>query len=290
MNRQSIEKMSAVPNLIYLAKNLIPFGDRRVQAVLAAIATSMKHSGVTVVALFLTVAGHLLIDTFTTFGQSNRDTYSAERYALSASGPQLPETMTFAGEPVDLSDNVIRERVEQEYYGFLQRPDRALVAKRTGRCFPLVEKMLAEADMPDDLKYILVVESECIEHAVSSAHAVGPWQFISSTGRNYSLTINQWKDERRDLHLATQAAIKFLRTLREQQFDSWPLSLAAYNTGATRVRNAMRGQKSEDYWDLYLSSETMRYVPRILAAKEIFSQPGTYFGLGPDYLWKPIPF
>jgi hypothetical protein len=250
----------------------------------------MKHVGMTFVALFLTVASLLLVDSLT-LGQSDRNTYNEEQYALYHSvPPQLPETMTFAGEPVDLSDNFIRERVEREFYGFLEASDGIIVAKRSGRCFPPVEKMLAEAGMPDDLKYILIVESKCIDNAVSSANAVGPWQFIRSTGRQYSLRITSWKDERRDLHLATQAAIKFLRNLREQKFDSWPLSLAAYNTGGKRVRNAMRNQKAEDYWNLHLSSETMRYVPRILAAKEIFSQTGTYFGLGQDDLWKPIPF
>lgn len=250
---------------------------------------SIRYAGIAFVALFLAVGSFVLVDSFAPV-QSNNNTYSEEDYALYPSVPRLPETMPFAGEQVDLSDNFIRERVEREFYDFLGASDSIIVAKRTGRCFPPVETMLAEAGMPDDLKYILVVESKCRENAVSSANAVGPWQFIRSTGRNYSLTINRWKDERRDLHLATQAAIKFLRTLREQQFDSWPLALAAYNTGGTRVRNAMNAQKSQDYWNLYLSNETMRYVPRILAAKELFSKPGKYFGLHMNDLWKPRPF
>lgn len=179
----------------------------------------MKHVGMAFVALFLTVGSLLLVDSFS-LGQSNQNTSNEERYALYPSVPRLPETMTFAGEPVDLSGKFIRERVEREFYDFLESADSIIVAKRTGRCFPPVEKMLAEAGMPDDLKYILVVESKCIENAVSSAKAVGPWQFTRSTGRNDSLTINRWKDERRDLHLATQAAIKFLQTLRKQKFES----------------------------------------------------------------------
>ncbi len=246
----------------------------------------MKHVGMAFVALFLTVGSLLLINSFTL----GKNSYDEESYARYPSVHRLPEIIAFAGEPVDLSVNFIRERVEREFYNFLESTDSIIVAKRTGRCFPPVEKMLADAGMPDDLKYILVVESKCIENAVSGANAVGPWQFIRSTGRNYSLTINRWKDERRDLHLATQAAIKFLQALREKKFHSWPLSLAAYNTGGTRVRKAMRDQKSQDYWNLYLSNETMRYVPRIFAAKEIFSNPGKYFGLGPEDLWKPIPF
>ncbi len=252
----------------------------------------MKHAGMIFVSLFLSVSTVLLVDSFT-LGQSSdsgTDGYNEEQYALYPAVPRVPDKMVFGGEPMDLSDNRIRERVEREFYDFLEASDSIIVAKRTGRCFPPVEKMLAEAGMPDDLKYILVVESKCVDNAVSSAKAVGPWQFIRSTGRNYKLTINGWKDERRDLHLATQAAIKFLRTLREKNFESWPLALAAYNTGGKRVRRAMRDQKSSNYFDLYLSNETMRYVPRILAAKEIFSNPGRHFGLGPDDLWKPIPF
>jgi len=251
--------------------------------------TLMKHIGMTCIALFLTIGSLLLVDSLP-LGQLNQDTNHQASSARYASVPQLPKTMTFAGELVDFSGGFIRERVEREFYGFLEDPGSIAVAKRSGRCFPPVEKMLAEAGMPDDLKFILIVESKCMANAVSGANAVGPWQFIRSTGQSYSLTINRWKDERRDLHLSTQAAMKFLRTLREQQFDSWPLSLAAYNTGGTRVRKAMRHQESEDYWNLHLSSETMRYVPRILAAKEIFSKPEMYFGLGQDDLWKPIPF
>ncbi len=249
----------------------------------------MKHIGMLLVGLILTTGGLLLVDSLT-LSQPKQSSENEENFPSYPSIPRLPASMTFAGETIDLSDNFVRERVEREFYGYLQASDSILVAKRTGRCFPPVEKMLADVGMPDDLKYILVVESKCVENAVSRMKAVGPWQFIRSTGLNYSLTINWWKDERRDLHLATQAAIKFLRNLREERFDSWALSLAAYNTGGTRVSKAMKAQSASDYWKLYLSQETMRYVPRILAAKEIFSKPEQYFGLSPEDFWKPIPF
>ena len=252
----------------------------------------MRSVGLSLLSLMLAAGTLLFVDPFTLgqFKENEAKGYNEELYALYPAVPRLPENMTFAGERVDLSDGVIRKRVEREFYNFLKSSGSITVAKRTGRCFPPVEKMLAETGMPDDLKYILIVESKCIENAVSPAKAVGPWQFIRSTGRGYSLTINGWKDERRDLYLATQAAIKFLRTLRNERFASWPLALAAYNTGGTRVRNAMNKQKSGDYWNLYLSNETMRYVPRVLAAKEIFSNPSLHFGLAPEDLWKPIPF
>ena len=241
------------------------------------------------VVLFLVVASLIAVNSLT-LSQSSHTAGNAVHDASYLSVPRLPAMMTFAGELVNLSDVRIRERVEREFYHLLASPDSIIMAKRTGRCFPPIEDMLAASGMPDDLKYIPVVESQCLANAVSSANAVGPWQFIQSTGRYYSLTINEWQDERRDLHRATHAAIKFLRTLREQHFHSWPLALAAYNTGGMRVRKAMRAQQSEHYWALYLSNETMRYVPRILAAKEIFSQPEKYFGLGPEDLWKPISF
>ena len=94
----------------------------------------MKHVGMSFVALVLTISSLLLVDSFT-LGQSNRTTYNEENYALYLSVPRLPETMTFAGEPVDLSDNLIRERVEREFYDLLDAADNIIVAKRTGRCY-----------------------------------------------------------------------------------------------------------------------------------------------------------
>jgi hypothetical protein len=202
---------------------------------------------------------------------------------------RLPEQVAFAGEPVPLDNWQVRERVEYEFYQFLQEQGESLImAKRTGRCFPPVEKLLAEAGLPDDLKYMLLVESKCIAVAYSRAKASGPWQFINSTGRRYQLNSNHWRDDRRDLEMSTEAAIKYLRFLKDE-FGDWLLAMAAYNAGEDRVKKLLKEQRVSDYWRLHHVRETMRYVPRIIAAKEIYSQPGKYLGLSKQDLYAPLP-
>jgi hypothetical protein len=201
---------------------------------------------------------------------------------------RLPDTMTFAGTPVPLQLWQVRERIEYEFYRFLEdEGDSIILAKRTGRCFPPAERQLAEAGLPDDLKYILLVESKCISAAYSRAKASGPWQFIPSTGRHFSLTNNAWRDDRRNLELSTEAAVRYLKRLHEI-FGDWYLAMAAYNAGEAKIQKAMRDQKVKDYWKLHYVTETLRYVPRIIATKEIFSQPDRYLGLAKADLYPPL--
>jgi len=201
---------------------------------------------------------------------------------------RLPDTMSFARESVPIHLWQVRERIEYEFYRFLEdEGDSIILAKRTGRCFPPAERQLAEAGMPDDLKYILLVESKCISAAYSKAKASGPWQFIPRTGRLFSLENNIWKDDRRNLELSTEAAIKYLKKLHEM-FGDWSLAMAAYNAGESRVMKAMHEQHIKDYWRLHYVSETMRYVPRVIAVKEIFSQPEKYLGLVKGDLYSPL--
>jgi len=201
---------------------------------------------------------------------------------------KLPDKLVFAGQPVPLDNWHVRERIEFEFYQFLAEEGESIIlAKRTGRCFPPVEKQLADAGLPDDLKYMLLVESKCVAAASSRARATGPWQFIRSTGKRFKLQSDYWRDERRNLEMSTEAAIKFLRQLKEEMGD-WFLAMAAYNTGDVRVKKLLKQQKVNDYWKLHYVSETMRYVPRIIAAKEIYSQPEKYLGLTRDDLYMPL--
>jgi len=201
---------------------------------------------------------------------------------------RLPNKMTFAGDPVPIQIWQVRERIEYEFYRFLEdEGDSIILAKRTGRCFPPAERQLAEAGMPDDLKYILLVESKCISAAYSSAKASGPWQFIPRTGRMFSLENNIWKDDRRNLELSTEAAIKYLKKLHDI-FGDWNLAMASYNAGENNILKFMRAQHVKDYWRLHVASETMRYVPRVIAVKEIFSQPEKYLGLAKADLYVPL--
>lgn len=210
-----------------------------------------------------------------------------ERFFLSSF--KLPDKITFAGVPVPLDNWQVRERIEYEFYQFLEDQGESIIlAKRTGRCFPPAEKQLAEAGLPDDLKYMLLVESKCVAAAYSRAKASGPWQFIGSTGKRYKLKSDSYRDERRNLEMSTEAAVKYLRYLKDFKENDWFLAMASYNAGEERIRKLLKEQKITDYWKMHGPRETMRYVPRIIAAKEIYSQPEKYLGLSKKDLYMPL--
>jgi membrane-bound lytic murein transglycosylase D len=210
-----------------------------------------------------------------------------ERYFLSSF--KLPEKLTFAGQPIPLDNWQVRERIEYEFYQFLEDQGESIIlAKRTGRCFPPAEKQLADAGLPDDLKYMLLVESKCVAAAYSKAKASGPWQFIPSTGRRYRLKSDAVRDDRRNLEMSTEAAVKYLRYLKEFKENDWFMAMASYNAGEERVRRLLKDQNIADYWKMHGPRETMRYVPRIIAAKEIYSQPEKYLGLSKKDLYMPV--
>src|SRR5580765_6135819 len=210
-----------------------------------------------------------------------------ERYFLSSF--KLPDKLTFAGQPVPLDNWQVRERIEYEFYQFLEDQGESIIlAKRTGRCFPPAERQLAEAGLPDDLKYMLLVESKCVAAAYSKAKASGPWQFIPSTGRRYRLKSDAVRDERRNLEMSTEAAVKYLKYLKDFQENDWFIAMASYNAGEERIRRLLKEQKITDYWKMHGPRETMRYVPRIIAAKEIYSQPEKYLVLSKKDLYMPV--
>ncbi len=133
--------------------------------------------------------------------------------------------------------------------------------------FPIFEQYINEKNLPQDLKYLPVVESALNPHAVSSANAVGLWQFMAATAREYGLEINGTVDERKDPHRSTQAALTFLQTLYNRYGD-WALALAAYNGGPGRVNRAIKRGRSKNFWTIskYLPKETRNYVPAFIAA------------------------
>jgi hypothetical protein len=251
---------------------------------------SQKHMRL-ILGLLLMQTGILAFSLLITHGESTEERVNVPvpippRPFLSTF--KLPQEMDFAGQPVPLDNWQVRERIEYEFYQFLgDEGENIVMAKRTGRCFPPVERLLAEGGMPDDLKYVLLVESKCVPAATSPAKAAGPWQFMSSTGRRFDLERNYWMDERRDLERSTEAAIKYLKVLYDL-FNDWYLALAAYNTGEQRIALALREQKVEDYWKARFTGETMRYIPRIIVVKEIFSKPEKYLGLSRSDLYMPM--
>ncbi|MCM2353941.1 MAG: LysM peptidoglycan-binding domain-containing protein [Pseudobdellovibrio sp.] len=189
----------------------------------------------------------------------------------------------------------INEKVEMwiKYFQGRGRPHMERYLARSTRYEALMKKVLRDNKLPEDLFYIALIESGFSSSARSHASAVGYWQFIRGTGKRYSLDINKMVDERRDPVLATQAAAEYFRDLYSI-FNSWYLSMAAYNVGEGRVIKAVRKYKTKDFWELSqnrraLPSETDNYVPKYIAAKLIAKNPDKYGFEGIDYM-TPIEF
>lgn len=202
---------------------------------------------------------------------------------------ELPETMDFAGEPVPLNDPDVRERMDRELLvNTYWQSNGLLIFKRAHKYFPIIEPLLAKYGIPDDFKYLAVAES-ALENNSSPAGAAGFWHFMKGTGREYGLEINDYVDERYNLELATKVAADYLKDSK-RKFGTWTLAAAAYNAGNGGINKQIERQKVNDYYDLLLNSETSRYVFRILAFKEILSNPEKYgFNFREKDLYKEIP-
>lgn len=189
----------------------------------------------------------------------------------------------------------INEKVEMwiRYFQGRGRPHMERYLARSTRYEALMKKVLRDNKLPEDLFYIALIESGFSSSARSHASAVGYWQFIRGTGKRYKLDINTMVDERRDPVLATQAAAEYFRDLYSI-FNSWYLSMAAYNVGEGRVIKAVRKYRTKDFWELShnkkaLPAETDNYVPKYIAAKLIAKNPDKYGFEGIDYM-TPIEF
>lgn len=187
-----------------------------------------------------------------------------------------PSKMELCGEPVPIHIEDVRERFDREFTIVVYSHAQVFLwLKRKERYFPWLEKQLAQSGLPDDLKYVAVAESDLLALAASPAGAVGPWQFIASTGSRYGLSQNRQVDERHDFDRSTQGAFAYLKELHGT-FQNWTLAIAAYNCGENRVISEMSKQKANDYYSLKLPLETERYVFRILAIKELLRSPEKY--------------
>lgn len=199
----------------------------------------------------------------------------------------LPRHLTFAGERVPLDNLFVRENLDKEILiNTYWHSNSFLYQKRAARWFPLIEKILKENKMPEDLKYLALIESG-LDNVESPAGAAGFWQFLASTGRDYGLEINEFVDERYNIEKATKAACDYLK-VAHKQFGSWSLSAASYNMGKGGLNNQLTKQKVDSYYQLYLNKETSRYVYRILAAKLILSNSDNFgFSLRNKDYYKP---
>lgn len=197
----------------------------------------------------------------------------AESYEIKAI--KVPERMELAGEQVPLDRNDIKERMDRELLvNTYWQSNGLLLIKRAHKFFPIIEPLLKKYDLPDDFKYLCVAESALI-NIPSSKGAAGYWHFLPSTGREFGLEVNKNVDERYNLEKSTRVAAAYLKKAK-RKFGSWTLAAAAYNAGNGRISQRLKQQQVTDYYDLLLNTETGRYIFRILALKEVLSNPKKY--------------
>ncbi len=188
---------------------------------------------------------------------------------------KLPGYIDFAGEAFPLEQVDVKERLDRELLvNSYWHSNTILNIKRSSRYFPTIERILAEEGVPDDFKYLAVAESGLM-NVKSPAGAKGIWQFMKATGREKGLVIDSEIDERMNLEKSTRAACKYLKQLKGQ-FGSWLFAAAAYNMGGPKLKKTIASQKAKSYWDLNMNQETMRYVLRLAAIKEIVGNHHNY--------------
>lgn len=203
---------------------------------------------------------------------------------------ELPKSMTFCGEEVPLDLFYVRESLEHEILVNSYMHSRTLLLlKRTTRWFPVMEPIMEQYGLPEDFKYLAMIESS-LTNAVSPAKAVGFWQFIESTGKIHGLEINKEVDMRYHVEKETVAACKYLKD-SYRKFGSWTLAAAAYNCGNGRITKTQEEQRVDSYYDMRLPEETQRYVFRILAMKLITENPEKYgFQISDNGWYQPYEY
>lgn len=189
---------------------------------------------------------------------------------------KVPERYTFAGQTVELTRQDMYERMDREIITFTyMHTTSILMLKRSAIYFPVVEPILKEYGLPDDLKYIMVIESNLDPKARSSAGAAGLWQLMTATAKEQGLEVNANVDERYHIEKATRAACKILKA-SYAKYGDWLTVAAAYNAGQGGISKRMADQNESKATDLWLVEETSRYMFRIMAAKMMFENPASF--------------
>lgn len=211
-----------------------------------------------------------------------------EKYSIFAL-PKPTNNLYFANERAPIENPDIWERYDKELLkNTYWQSNTLLLHKRAAKYFPIIEPILKENNIPDDFKYLALIESG-LENVTSPAGAKGFWQIMKSTAKEFGLEVNSEIDERYHLEKSTLAACDFLSSANKK-FGSWTLSAAAYNMGRSGLQKQLDRQKCEGYYNLLLNDETSRYVFRILAIKEIIENPKKYgFQFRNEDLYKNIP-
>lgn len=249
----------------------------------------MKSKNILFIALAIVFLGVLLYLSVnaTTKEESEGKEYMKKYnvYAL-----KIPESANFAGESVPLERWYVKEAFDRELLvNTYWQSQMIMIIKRANKYFPIIEPILEQEGVPDDLKYVAVIESALMPLAVSPAKASGIWQFMARTAKEYGLEVSGEVDERYHIEKATRAAAAYFKNSFDK-FGSWTMAAAAYNAGDKGVREEAERQDASNYYDLLLNPETGRYVYRILAVKEILNNPAKYgFKVHKDDMYYAIP-
>lgn len=201
-----------------------------------------------------------------------------------------PEKAHFAGERVPLEYFDVNEYLSRELTSIAHGHGILIQTIRlSNRYFPIIEPILKEHGIPDDFKYLCVAESN-LQNVISPARAVGYWQFLEGTAKDFGLEVNKEVDERYHIEKATVAACKYFNRAYAK-YGSWTLAAASYNVGMGHIDSQIKRQKTDSYYDMSLNMETARYVYRAIAYKEIMSNPHLYgFYIAEKDLYKPLEY
>jgi hypothetical protein len=202
--------------------------------------------------------------------------------------PPIPKTISLFGEKLSLEDEDIRERLDREIMANAYFHSQTILnMKRAARFFPIIEPILKEQNLPNDFKYLPIIESN-LANVTSPAGAKGYWQFMPETGREYNLIIDDEVDERYNLIKATNAACRYLKNAKDS-VGTWMLATAAYNRGIGGIKSDMKWQEATHYFDMDMNGETSRYLLRFIAIKLIMENPEKYgFDMKKIELYKPF--
>ncbi|UXP33733.1 lytic transglycosylase domain-containing protein [Reichenbachiella agarivorans] len=191
------------------------------------------------------------------------------------SGYSLPEQISFAGEEVPMGRPDVKERLDREIQvNAFWHSNAIILIKRANKWLPVIDSTLRANGVPADFKYLAVAESG-LQNAISPANAVGFWQFLSGTAKDFGLIVNHQVDQRYDPIKSTVAAAKYFKKAH-QKFGNWTMAAASYNMGMRGVSQVAKNQRAKSYYDMIVSEEPSRYVFRIIAIKNLLENPADY--------------
>jgi len=249
----------------------------------------MKKKYTLLTLLGLLIASYIFINSRPEENPTEDDFYQAFQKKYSVFSLKLPSELSFAGESVPLDYFDVRESLDQELLvNTYWQSQTLLFIKRANKYFPEIEKILKEKGIPEDFKYLVLAESE-LKNVVSPSGAVGIWQLLKGTAKDYGLEVNDEVDERYHFEKSTKVACEYFKDAHDL-FGSWTMAAASYNMGRTGLIKQVNRQKENSYYDLLLNSETNRYIYRILAIKLILENNDYYgFHVNDMDLYHQVP-